>query len=161
MQAIPRDELLAGCTSLIRQQRWAALATVDDTGAAAASMVAYALYGEGLLLHLSRLAAHTRHLLARPTCSLVISESDTGENADPQTLARVSLSGGVVPLEPEGREFGSARLAYLRRLPEAEMRFGFADFLLFRFTPEQSRYVGGFAKAVTFSAAELRLELNG
>jgi len=159
MEAIARGEMLSECAALIRRQRWAALATADETGAPVASMVAYALHEGTLLLHLSRLAAHTRHLLARTDGSLVISEPDRDDVTDPQTLARVSLTGAIRPLEAEGEEFCTARAAYLRRLPEADMRFGFSDFVLFRLTPEQARHVGGFARAATFSAAELNLRL--
>src|SRR5690242_11198017 len=66
------DELLVIAT-LIRSQRVAALGTLRDpstglgqAGAPFVSMVAYAAEPDfgGLLLHLSRLAPHTKHLLA-------------------------------------------------------------------------------------------------
>ena len=72
--------------------RWAALATHGD-GVPLASMVAYACEPgfAGLLLHLSRLSAHTRNLLASPFTSIVISEPDSDRVRNPQTLARVSI----------------------------------------------------------------------
>ena len=58
-------EELSVIAALIRSQRVAALGTLRDD-CPFVSMVAYAAEPDfgGLLLHLSRLAAHTRHLLA-------------------------------------------------------------------------------------------------
>ena len=54
---------------------------------------------------------------------------------------------------------GGAPLAsmalYLSRFPDAEMRFGLADFHLFRLVPAEIRYVGGFARAFSMTPAEL------
>jgi heme iron utilization protein len=145
---------------LIHRQRWAALATVRD-GVPLAGMVAYAVQTEppGLLLHLSRLAAHTRHLLRDPRVSLVISEPDDGR-PDPQTLARIIIHGSVEVLEPTAPGFDTARDCYLARLPEAAPRFGFADFLLLRLKPERARYVGGFAEARGLDAEEMQAMLG-
>src|SRR5512134_3952671 len=87
MEASEREVL----ARIIRGGRWAALATYGD-GVPLASMVAYACESDfaGFLLHLSRLSAHTRNLLASPVTSLVIREPDSGRVRNPQTLARVS-----------------------------------------------------------------------
>jgi putative heme iron utilization protein len=153
-----RSQTLQALVALIREQRWAALATTDDDGHPAASMVAYAVTPEldGLLLHLSRLAAHTRYLLERPKASLVLGEPDCDGRADPQTLGRVSIGGTVHPLAPESDAFNAAREHYLARLPEAAPRFEFSDFILLRFEIETLRYVGGFAAAHSFEGEALR-----
>ena len=98
MSAISRE-----AATLIRTQRWAALATAD-AGGPFASMVAYAIEpsGTALLFHVSQLAQHTRNLLEHSRCSLVISEPDTSEG-DPQRLQRVTLTGYCVGAAPEGR----------------------------------------------------------
>jgi heme iron utilization protein len=44
----------------------------------------------------------------------------------------------------------------LARLPNAEMLFTFPDFVLFRLTPSEARYIGGFARAYTLSPELLR-----
>lgn len=141
---------------LIRSQRWAALATLSEEGPLA-SMVAYVPepgFG-GFLLHLSRLAAHTRNLLHDARASLVITQPDSGEG-DPQTLARASIQGRVTVLSRDSEAFATARAAYVHRLPESEPLFGFGDFMLFRLQPTEVRYVGGFARAYTLSGGQLQ-----
>lgn len=142
---------------LIRGQRWAALATLKE-GAPLASMVAYVAEPDfsGFLLHLSSLSAHTKNLLSDPRASLVISESDTG-SGDPQTLARLTISGHAEEIPRDDAEYAKARDLYIKRLPSSEMLFGFGDFLLFRLLPKEARYVGGFARAISLTASKLRL----
>jgi len=142
--------------SLIRGQRWAALATLAE-GAPAASMVAYVPEADfgGFLLHLSRLAPHTRNLLADPRASLAITEPDPGRG-DPQTLARVTIHGTVLQLPRDSHEYAAGRALYLQRLPDAERLFGFGDFMLFRLVPDGARYIGGFARAWSLGGEELR-----
>lgn len=147
------QSVLAG---LIRGQRWAALATLSD-GAPMASMVAYVTEADfsGFLLHLSRLAPHTRNLLAVPRASLVISEPDSGQG-DPQLLARVTIQGTVVQLPRNTAGYAGGRERYLGRLPDAERLFDFPDFVLFRLVPSGARYIGGFARAYSLGVEQLR-----
>ena len=151
-----KREELAMIGTLIRQQRQAALGTLHEQ-APFVSMVAYAAEPDfgGVLLHLSRLAPHTKHLLAVPAASLLICEGDDGRD-DVQTLARITLTGEARPLDPTSAEYAPARACYLARLPAAEMLFSFPDFLLFRFVPREARYVGGFARAYTLTPDDLR-----
>jgi putative heme iron utilization protein len=151
-----KHEELATIAALIREQRQAALGTLHEQ-APFVSMVAYAAEADfgGVLLHLSRLAPHTKHLLAAPAASLLICESDDGRD-DVQTLARITLMGEATPLDAASTEFAPARAWYLARLPAAEMLFSFPDFLLFRFVPREARYVGGFARAYTLTPNQLR-----
>jgi hypothetical protein len=143
-------------TRLILAQRWAAIAT-NDEGAPLASMVAYAPEPglRGLLLFISQLAAHTRNLLASGGTSLAITAPDTGEG-DPQMLPRVSLQGRVTPIPRDAPDFAEAATRYVARFPASERRFQLGDFVMFRFVPEEARYVGGFARATTYTGAQLR-----
>lgn len=154
---MPATDDAAAAAALIEAQRWAALASLGRDGRPHASMVAYAPEPDlsAFYLHLSRLAVHTGNLLATPEASLAISEPDAGAG-DPQTLARVTVSGRVEEIVRSGEDHRRGRHLYLRRLPDAEPLFSFADFVLFRFRPEQIRYVGGFGQAVTLSAERLR-----
>ncbi len=147
---------LGQLADLIRTHRWAALATIDSDGAPLASMVGYAPAQDlsCLYFHLSRLAAHTGNLFNNPHCALVISEHDTGK-ADPQQLARVSLQGIVDTIDGGTPEHTAAQTTYLRQLPDAEALFTFPDFVLFRFSPTQIRFVGGFGKAFSYTANNL------
>lgn len=150
-----KSAIRQAAVELLLSHRWAALATVDDEGLPAASMVAYALEAEcqGILLHLSALAAHSSHLLARPHASLVVSAAEGSE--DPQQLPRLSLNTSVEVLERDSDEYARARTLYLESLPDAEPLFGFGDFRLFRLRPITARYVGGFANAHTLDSEAL------
>jgi len=142
--------------ALLKTQRWAALATRDAAGVPLASQVGFGVApeGAGLLLHLSRLAAHTRNLEVFPSVSLVISQGDDGR-ADPQTLARLSIAAEARLITRDEAGYRRARACYLARLPEAEARFGFADFGLYLLVPRGARWVGGFARAQTLRAPGL------
>jgi putative heme iron utilization protein len=157
VKAPERNDDLAQLASLIRRQRWAALATVEADGAPCASSVAYAPEADfaGFLLHLSQLAPHTRNLLVERRASLVISDQDPGAG-DPQTLMRLSLLGSVHILEKESAEFAAGKALYLSHLPTAAPLFGFPDFILFRFAPQEARFVGGFARARRMDTIALR-----
>jgi putative heme iron utilization protein len=154
---VAKSEYHEQIARMVQQQRWAALATVDEAGLPAASMVAYALdQGPGCLyLHLSGLAAHTRELLQQPAAALVISECDTG-GGDPQQLARLTLRGVCGVIERDAGGYGEARRCYLQRLPDAERLFGFSDFILFRFELTGARFVAGFGQAHSYRGEEMR-----
>jgi putative heme iron utilization protein len=150
------SEELTTIATLIRKQRQAALGTLrDDTPFV--SMVAYAAEPDfgGVLLHLSRLATHTKQLLAAPQSSLLICEPDDGRD-DVQTLARITLVGAATPIPAESSAYAAARACYLARLPAATPLFDFPDFALFRFVPSEARYVGGFGRIHTLTAEHLR-----
>jgi putative heme iron utilization protein len=150
MSAISRE-----AAALIRAHRWAALATLD-AGEPLASMVAYALEpgGGALVFHVSQLAQHTRNLLEHPRAALAISEPDALEG-DPQRLQRVTVTGTASVLRRNDPAYLAAAEAYIDRFPDAQMRFDLGDFLLVRFTAEDARYVGGFARAARFAWAEI------
>lgn len=150
-----KDELRL-LAELIRTSRWAALATLGRDGPEA-SWVAYAFEPDFsfFYLHLSRLAAHTRNLLADPRAGLAISQPDRA-GLDPQQLARVGLQGRVAPIARDVPDYPRAAALYQQRLPDSEPLFGFGDFLLLRLEVERARFVGGFARAHTLSGEGLR-----
>ena len=149
------DELVL-VANLVRGQRQAALATIHN-GLPNVAMVGYAAEPDfgAVLLYLSRLAAHTRHLLADPAAALLIAEPDDRRD-DVQTLARITLSGVAQPIEPGSAAFAAGQACYLARLPAAEMLFSLPDFVLFRVVPREARYVGGFGRIYTLTPALLR-----
>lgn len=149
------DLVLAG--GLLGGQRQAALGTLAE-GAPFVSMVAYAPEPEfaGFLLHLSKLAPHTLHLLADPRTALLICVPDGPTVENVQTLARITLVGAAVPLPRDTPDYSAARVRYLEHLPAAAMLFDFPDFDLYRLTPREARYIGGFARAFTLTPEQLR-----
>jgi hypothetical protein len=136
---------------LLERQEVAALGTLRQTEPFV-SMVPYALLpgGEGLVIHVSRLAAHTRDMLEHPGVSLLV----IGERAPElpaQALPRATLQGEARQCPPGAGEYAAARRAYLARFPASEQTFGFADFSLFLIVPRSVRFVGGFAQAWTIT----------
>ncbi|QQS53425.1 MAG: pyridoxamine 5'-phosphate oxidase family protein [Candidatus Competibacteraceae bacterium] len=143
--------------TLIRDRRWAVLATQGPDGPDA-SWVTYVPEPDysGFLLHLSTLSAHTRNLLAHPRAGLAISEPER-DDEDPQTLARVTVQGEIAIIPRDRPDYRSAALRYQERLPDAVPRFEFGDFLLLRLTPVRIRFIGGFARAYTLDHDGLRV----
>ena len=143
--------------SLLRGQRWACIGTLADNKPYV-SWVAVVAEPDfaGVVLHLSRLAKHTRNLEANHSVSLTLSEADDGQS-DPQQLARLTLEGEIALVTPEDADYARLRKLYLERLPDAEMLFQFSDFSLFRFTPRSGRYVEGFASSHAIDPESLRV----
>lgn len=141
---------------LLQQNRWAALATVDEAGVPAASMVAYAVdtHQGCLYLHLSALAAHTKALVRSKAAALVIGECDKG-SGDPQQLPRLSLRAGCEVIGRDAYDYEVAQRCYLERLPDAQRLFSFGDFMLFRLNIEAARFVGGLGQAHSYRGEEI------
>lgn len=140
---------------LMKEQRWAALGTLNEDGSPYVSSAAFALTPSGLLLHLSQLAAHTRNLMKDPRASLLISRPDDG-GADPQVLPRFTLMGQAGEVTRDSAAFAPAARSYVERFPESSMRFGFGDFHLFLFVPAKGNYVGGFGNAGRIAGETIR-----
>ena len=158
----PEPATPAGAAAgLILQHRWGALGTLGSDGPSV-SHVAYAPERDlgGLLMFLSGLSAHTRHLAAEPRASLGISESDPGD-IDPQTLVRVGIKGSVVAVPRDRPGFDPAWSVYRSRFPAAARLLALADFGLYRLEIESVRYVGGFGRAATLRIEQLREALPG
>src|SRR5690349_3113142 len=96
--------------NLIREARSGALATLTKAGDPYCSLVNVATSPDGApLLLLSRLALHTKNVLADPRVSLML---DARREGDPLEGARVSLIGTA-----EATEDPHARRRYLARQP--------------------------------------------
>jgi putative heme iron utilization protein len=145
--------------SLILQQPVAALATLRD-GAPAISMVPFAMLpeGAGFVIHVSSLASHTKDMLANPEVSLLVTASL--EQVDtPLALPRVSIQGHAHPCPADSDAYNQARSCYLKKLPDAEELFSFADFSLWVIVPESLRFVAGFGRAMSLTPERLRTAL--
>ena len=140
--------------TLLARQRWVSFATIDAGDLPCISSVAVALERTSILLHLSELALHTRNVVTRPAAAVLFGEPDSGVH-DPQTLARLSVTGRVTAINAETHDYDAARSIYVDRFPASRPRFGFADFRLFRLTPMYGTYVGGFARAHTLDDVAL------
>jgi heme iron utilization protein len=139
MDADLRQRLL----DLLRSQPVAALATLHK-GEPAISMVPVALATDGLLVHVSDLATHTRDMREHPRVSLLLVDE---AGALPQARPRVSIAGDAAFIDKDSAEYAAARVIYLARFAQAAMTFGLADFSLVRIAPASARFVAGFAQA--------------
>jgi putative heme iron utilization protein len=140
---------------LLREARSGALATLmAGTGGPYCSLVNIATAADGApLLLISRLAVHTKNILADPRVSLMLDERKPG---DPLEGARVMLMGRAVATDDP-----AARRRYLARHPEAEMFAGFADFGFYRIELSGAHLVAGFGRIVDLSAADILTDLAG
>jgi len=101
-----------------------------------------------LLLLLSSLSEHTRHLRAEPRCSVLVIGAATGEN--PQTAPRATITGLAEVIDDPG-----LKARYLAVHPYASLYAGFGDFALWRIRPMGGLYVGGFARAARLRMTDL------
>jgi putative heme iron utilization protein len=128
---------------LLRKSRQGALATLmAGSGDPYCSLVNLASYADGSpILLISRLAVHTRNILADSRVSLMLDERAPG---DPLEGARIMLSGHA--RQAGGEELEAVRRRYLNALPAAEAYADFADFSFFRIRPTATHLVAGFGR---------------
>ena len=140
---------------LLREARSGALATVmPGSGDPYCSLVNVATAADGApVLLLSRLAVHTRNLVADPRASLMLAESREG---DPLEGARVMLM-GTVGVTDDAR----ARRRYLDRHPDAALYADFADFAFYRLALNAGHLVAGFGRIVDLKPADVLTDLGG
>ena len=147
---------LTSLAGLIRGRRVGALGTLRAGGEPLVSMIAYAPEPDfgGFIVLASGLAQHTQDFRRDPRAGLMIAEPDDDPVRDPQTLARLSILGAVVPVEDEG--LAEARTLYLARFPHAERLFLLGDFALYRLVPRTARLVAGFGRTYDLSPSHFR-----
>ena len=145
----PAFDAARAAKKLLREARSGALATLmAGAGDPYCSLVNIATAVDGApLLLLSKLALHTKNILADNRISLMLDERKEG---DPLEGARVMLMGTTAP---DGD--AQARTAYLRRHPEAEMFAGFADFAFYRMDIKRAHLVAGFGRIVDLTAQDI------
>ena len=141
--------------TLMRERLTGALATLlPDSGGPYCSLVNVATAPDGSpLLLISKLAVHTKNLLADPRASLMLDERKEG---DPLEGARVTLMGHVAATDDP-----KARSRYLARHPEAERFARFADFAIYRMEIDSAHLVAGFGRIVDLGRSELLTDLTG
>ena len=140
---------------LLRQARSGALATLmTGTGDPYCSLVNVATQVDGApLLLISRLAVHTKNILADHRVSLMLDERKEG---DPLEGARVMLMGTA-----EVTDDPDARRRYLDRHPSAEMFAGFGDFAFYRIVLKGAHLVAGFGRIVDLTRSDIVTDVSG
>jgi putative heme iron utilization protein len=133
---------------LLRAARSGTLATVV-AGQPFASLVTPACLPDlSIVLFLSQLSEHTRHLQAEPRCALMVQGEAAGVN--PQMTPRVTVIGRA-----ERCDDAAAKARWLALHPYAALYAAFTDFGLWRIVPEGASMIGGFARAHRLGAAAL------
>ena len=151
---------LSPLARLVRSRTVAALGTLN-AGAPFVSMVPFAVLptGDAFVIHVSRLAMHTKDMREDPRVSLLVMQAE-GEGVAPQALARVTILGEAREMEKGSEEERACREVYLARFPEAEPLTGFGDFSFFAIRPARARFVAGFAQAMSVTAETLAQALR-
>jgi len=152
------EAAVAAARALLAAESVGVLSTISvhRPGFPYGSVTPYALsaHGQPLLL-LSRLAAHTKNLLADPRASLFVGDRSAAE--DPQAGARVSLLGRVSPLPAQGEaDEPDARSRYLTVWPRAASYLALGDFSFWRLDVEEARLIAGFGEIRWLDGAALR-----
>ena len=145
------SHIAQGLRDLLETQRIGSLGTLHE-GEPYVSMVPFAILpGEAtFVIHVSRLAAHTKDMLEHASVSLLV-VAPASAVAPPQATARMTIQANAAQLPASEPRHAQAKKAYLSRFPESEMMFELADFSLFTLEPRSIRFVGGFAQAKTIT----------
>ncbi len=149
--------LLTGLQQLLKIQRTAALGTLTNRGLPFVSMVPFAVCPEqqGIVIHISELAAHTRYLMQRPDASLLVCRSEQ-DGACVHDLPRATFQTRAVQLKRGDRGWEQARQAYLTRFPDSEFMTSFQDFHFFSLAIVRVRHVAGFGTARSLDPEKVR-----
>ena len=155
MQPVSNFDPKIAAKKLMREARSGALGTLmAGSGDAYCSLVNVASAADGApILLISRLALHTKNILADPRVSLLLDERKPG---DPLEGARVMLMGSA-----ERTESTETRRRYLARQPEAEAFAGFTDFAFYEIKLKAAHLVAGFGRIVDLEPAEILVDLTG
>jgi putative heme iron utilization protein len=152
MKPTPDFDPAVAAKKLLREGRSGALATLmPASGDPYCSLVNVATAADGApLLLISRLAVHTKNILADRRVSLMIDERKEG---DPLQGARVMLMGTAATSDDP-----DVRRRYLDRQPEAEMFAGFADFAFYLVRLKSAHLVAGFGRIVDLKPQDILTE---
>ena len=158
MQPIPDFDPGKLAKSLLRRSRQGALATLmPGSGDPYCSLVNLASHPDGSpILLISRLAVHTKNILADGRVSLMLDERAPG---DPLEGARIMVSGRA---EQGGEaEQGLLCRRYLSAHPSAEDFVSFKDFSFFRIRPSGTHLVAGFGRIIDLKPERFLTDLSG
>lgn len=142
--------------SLLGRSRQGALATLmREGGDPDCSLINVASLPDGSpILLISRLAVHTKNILADPRVSLMLDERAPG---DPLEAARIMLAGTAEEAQDDTELL---KRRYLAAHPSAEDFVGFKDFSFFRIVPKGVHLVAGFGRIVDLAPKDFLTDLS-
>lgn len=138
---------------LLRSVRSATLATQIDGQPYAALVTPAVLPDSSVLMLLSGLSEHTKHLRLDPRCAILFTGKPTDLN--PQTAPRLTVNGCATPEDDP-----LLKNHWLALHPYAALYAALPDFTLWRVYPAKAHYVGGFARATRLSDQDLRAPIS-
>ena len=143
--------------SLLRRSRQGALATLmAGSGDPYCSLVNIASHSDASpILLISRLALHTKNILADNRVSLMLDERVAG---DPLEGARIMLAGRAE--EAAGDQAAILRRRYLNAHPSAEVFVDFKDFSFFRIVPSGAHLVAGFGRIIDLTPEQFLTDIG-
>ena len=143
--------------SLLRRSRQGALATLmAGSGDPYCSLVNVASHADGSpILLVSRLALHTKNILADNRVSLMLDERAAG---DPLEGARIMLAGRAE--EASDDLAVTLRRRYLSAHPSAEAFVDFKDFSFFGIIPSGAHLVAGFGRIIDLTPAQFLTDIS-
>jgi putative heme iron utilization protein len=143
--------------SLLRRSRQGALATLmAESHDPYCSLVNIACHFDASpILLISRLALHTRNILADNRVSLMLDERVAG---DPLEGARIMLAGRAEEATGEPAEI--LRRRYLNAHPSAQVFVEFKDFSFFRIVPSGAHLVAGFGRIIDLAPAQFLTDIS-
>jgi heme iron utilization protein len=143
--------------SLLRRSRQGALATLmAGSGDPYCSLVNVASHADASpILLISRLALHTRNILADNRVSLMLDERAAG---DPLEGARIMLAGRAEEATDELADV--LRRRYLNAHPSAGAFVDFKDFSFFRIVPSGAHLVAGFGRIIDLQPAQFLTDIG-
>jgi len=142
---------------LLRRSRQGALASLmAGSGDPYCSLVNVASNVDGSpILLISRLALHTKNILADPRVSLMLDERASG---DPLEGSRIMLAGRADEVGGDGAAL--ARRRYLNAHPSAEVFVSFKDFSFFQIRPSAAHLVAGFGRIVDLKPEQFLTDVS-
>ena len=157
MQPSPDFDPSRSAKSLLRRSRQGALATLMvNRGDPYCSLVNVAANPDAApLLLISRLAVHTKNILADARVSLMLDERVTG---DPLEGARIMLAGCAEELSGEAAAL--ARRRYLAAHPSAQAFVDFKDFAFFRIAAAGLHLVAGFGRIIDLKPEQFLTDIS-
>ncbi|HKU08623.1 MAG TPA: DUF2470 domain-containing protein [Bradyrhizobium sp.] len=157
MQPTPDFNPSGLAKSLLRRSRQGALASLmAGTGDPYCSLVNVAANPDAApILLISRLAVHTRNILADARVSLMLDERVAG---DPLEGARIMVAGRAQELS--GDAAALARRRYLAAHPSAEGFVDFKDFAFFAIAPSGLHLVAGFGRIIDLKPAQFLTDIS-
>lgn len=148
------DDARQMARDLMRDARFCAIATLDETGAPITARIAFGLDTQGTPISLiSMLSNHTRALLRDARCSLLVGEP--GDKGDPLTHPRLTLQAEASIVDRTDPGFDDLQKGWLISHPKSKLYIGFGDFLFARFVPSHGFLNGGFGKAYELTPKDL------